>query len=90
MAMQWAIRRGMGFKTLAACCEIFQNQPSDFLGAAVQCILANWYLKCFEIPQTLLKHFAAQNWQIVSSFEVAVGSWLAIWWPTWELAICMA
>ena len=39
--MQWSIRRGMGFKTLTACCEIFQqNQPSDFLGAAVQCGLA--------------------------------------------------
>lgn len=37
-AIQWAIRGGMGFKTLAACCEIFQqNQPSDFLGTAVQC-----------------------------------------------------
>ncbi|CAK9056563.1 Poly [ADP-ribose] polymerase 1 (PARP-1) (ADP-ribosyltransferase diphtheria toxin-like 1) (ARTD1) (DNA ADP-ribosyltransferase PARP1) (NAD(+) ADP-ribosyltransferase 1) (ADPRT 1) (Poly[ADP-ribose] synthase 1) (Protein poly-ADP-ribosyltransferase PARP1) [Durusdinium trenchii] len=42
-AMQWAIRRGMDFKTLAACCEIFsQNQPSDFLGAAVQC--GRWQL----------------------------------------------
>ena len=39
-AIQWAIRGGMAFKTLAACCEIFQqNQPSDFLGTAVQCAL---------------------------------------------------
>ena len=39
-AIQWAIRGGMAFKTLAACSEIFQqNQPSDFLGTAVQCAL---------------------------------------------------
>ena len=49
-AIQWAIRGGMGFKTLAACCEIFQqNQPSDFLGTAVQCAklsygnIGKWY-----------------------------------------------
>ena len=50
IAMQWSIRRGMGFKTLAACCGIFQqNQPSDFLRAAVQCGLVIQGVKSLDV-----------------------------------------
>lgn len=34
-AMQWALKRGLDFKTLAACCELVSQNPSDFLGHAV-------------------------------------------------------